>query len=80
MGGAMRLEDGDTFVLDSGETYYANRGLLSVSEDGYLFGGYDGQIEYENTPPEHRLGAEERQEIADYMIERWRKWASGGKR
>lgn len=68
--------------LRSGREINGNRDLFSPGEDdGTLFDGYDGVVEesliYDRDWPEASppLTAEERQDIADQMIERWRRWA-----
>lgn len=72
------------FVLSSGREIYANRGLLSINEDGDVHEGYDGEIE--NAEPvdpadvelygcDPQLTQAERAEIADYVCALWRAWA-----
>jgi hypothetical protein len=59
----------DTFTLRSGRTFRANSGLLSPSEGGSLYEGYDGAVE-----PGRPFTDAERAEIAGYMVVRWWRW------
>jgi hypothetical protein len=70
---------GNAYLLESGRTFRANGGILGINSEELLTEGYDSELEngYDTTfefdqPP---LTAEERREIADYMIERWKEWA-----
>lgn len=69
----MKIE-GDTVILSTGREMYAHGGIIGLGPDcsypdqlvaSY---GYDGGLEEDFTP-------EERQEIAEYMINLWKKWA-----
>ncbi len=68
-----------SYVLSTGTTVHANRGLLSPlnddEDDLRLANGYDGTEivtgEYATMP----LTPAERKEIAAYMIQRWQDWA-----
>lgn len=55
------------FTLKSGKPIYANCGLLTIGLDGQLYEGYDGKLDIE-------LTQEEKREISNHMIARWRKW------
>jgi hypothetical protein len=59
-------------VFSSGRELYANNGIIGIDEAGDTFGGYDGSLEYLDDP----LTKEERKELSEYMIERWKKYAS----
>jgi len=72
-------DDGDTYRLSTGKTFYANNGIIGLSfddvtpdEDGeYSFGlaeGYDGGISVEKFSDAEIL------EIAEGMIELWSKY------
>jgi len=74
----MKIEGG-TVTLSSGRTFEANRGLLSLSEDGVVHDGYDGSFDF--LPDDIRDDDDmqpwtpaERREIAEYMIARWAAW------
>jgi hypothetical protein len=65
-------------TLRSGRTFRANLQILGLSldPDGELYHGYDGSIDEWDFTPQGPLTDEERQEIAERMIERWRAWAA----
>lgn len=77
----MRLEEanGDYFVMDSGRRFYANNGILGIGVyldecDDYrsiitVSGGYDGGVNTRDFTPA------ERQELAEYVTDLWRKFA-----
>lgn len=56
------------FELSTGKKFYANRGILGLSEDGDITEGYDGGFD------ERKFNKAERKEIAEYMINLWKKW------
>jgi hypothetical protein len=81
---------GDSYELSTGRRISANRGLLSLSPDKgdrdetRLYEGYDGHIA-EGAEMQPRdleewladdpiLTADERREIAEFMIELWAEW------
>jgi hypothetical protein len=72
----MQQKDHSTFVLEStGREFYAHAGLLSVSvDDGEtdIYYGYDGGLSTSD------FTAEEKREVADYVIALWQRWAAGG--
>ncbi len=77
----MKIE-GDQVTLSGGRTFYANRGLLSLSEDGTVFEGYDGSIRFldddlRSDGDEKPWTPEERKEISDFMVARWTAWGIG---
>lgn len=59
------IEEDDEFRLSTGSKFYANRGCISLNEEGELCEGYDGGID------EDKLNDAEKREIALYMIEQW---------
>lgn len=66
-----RLEDYEYELESTGRRLPANEGLFSIADDGDLTTGYD------NAYDGATFTAEERREIADYMIARWQRWAGG---
>lgn len=54
-------------VFSSGRRSYVNNGIIGISPEGKIYVGYDGSFDFDLTP-------EERQELADYMIEQWTKF------
>jgi hypothetical protein len=69
----MRAKDKDTYVLSSGREFYANRGILGIApREGELYEGYDGGV-YIDEPGEEWT-ADEKRELADYMIALWSQW------
>lgn len=56
---------GDDLIFSTGTVVYANRGIIGISEELSVYGGYDNGIE------EEELTKEELIELADFMIERW---------
>lgn len=71
----------DEYTLKSGRKFYANSGMLSTTRDAdprWLNYGADGGICFSGFSfDESPLTVEERQEIADAMILRWKKWRRG---
>jgi hypothetical protein len=68
-----RDDDNDEWVLSTGRRFYAHTDLLSPGIDGDLLYGSDGTSHPDDDEDELFTSAE-RQEIAEYMIKRWRKW------
>lgn len=69
--------DGNTYTLSNGRKIDANCGLLSTCRDFLaadgtmvLTEGYDGVA----LSSDEKLTADERREIAEYMIELWREF------
>lgn len=69
-------EDQHRYLLGSGRSFYAHMDALSVW-DGKLVSGFDDEVPARLDDPEE-LTAEERRDIAEHMIERWRRWAGMG--
>ncbi len=67
----MRI-DGDDVKFRSGRVEFANGGVVGISSDGELSGGYDEGFGHDNDVP---LSKNEREELAAYMIELWVKFA-----
>lgn len=67
--------DSDLVIFEStGKKVYANCGIIGVSSDSkkiYLSEGYDGDF------PDEELSKEEREELADYMINLWTEFKNG---
>lgn len=72
--------DGDTITFSSGRTTYANYGIIGISPDLSLFGGYDGSIDWpvpDWWQPEAKVGkltSDDMRELADHMIATWTKF------
>jgi len=71
----MKLNDiKDTYILSTGKRVYANRGLLSISDDGEVFEGYDGHVT--SSKDDNMFTRTEREEIAVTVVARWLDWAN----
>ncbi len=85
----MKKLDDDKFILSDGTVFRAHRQLLSLGEDLRLYHGYDGAVECENFVEEgdcrlyfqddftcefDQFTQSQREEIADYMIDKWTKF------
>lgn len=75
----MKLIAGSTLLIEcSGREIYANGGILGLGEETE-----DTWMTYENAIPEGYDGdircsdwtADERKEVADYMVGLWQRWA-----
>lgn len=65
----MKIADHSHFELSSGRRIYANRLIVGLSpRESDIFEGYDGSL-----PLGAKFTHEEMCEIADYMIELWKK-------
>lgn len=60
--------DPDYVTLGSGRKFYANNGIIGLDPDGGIYGGYDGGFGDGN------FTADEKRELAEMMIMRWRRW------
>lgn len=67
----MIKKDDSTMILKSGKKIYVNHGLISIDDDNNIYEGYDGEIDIYDY---NELTKDERIEIAEYMIERWKKY------
>ena len=63
----------DTIILDTGRRLPANKGIVGLSPDGGIFGGYDDHIHVVTWGDEDELTPDELIDIADYMIASWEK-------
>ncbi len=61
----------DIFALPSGRTFYANQGIIGIDPGGSISQGYDGGLEPSG---EGDFTPDERRQLAEMMIERWRKF------
>jgi hypothetical protein len=67
-------------ILSSGREIDANANIIGIDDQLDVYGGYDDVIEMRDghvsniNPP---LTSEERDELADHMIDRWRRWKQG---
>lgn len=57
--------------LPSGKLYDANRGIFGLDEDLTLTDGYDGDVGYSDLM---EFTQQDREFIADLMIDRWVRW------
>lgn len=67
------------YTLSTGKSFYANCGMLSLSENLFLHNGYDGETENQwsfkdNEPPPETFTKEEKREIANFIIAQFNKW------
>ncbi len=65
--------------LKSGRTVYANKGIFGLDADLAVSQGYDGmigwpQLAFDEPNPETGLITADMREIADMMIDRWRRF------
>ncbi len=67
----MRI-DGDTVKFRTGREEYANCGIVGISSDGNVSGGYDDGFGYGHDVP---MSKKERVELAEHMILLWKKFA-----
>jgi len=65
------------YTLSTGRRFYSWTDRLSVGDDGVLAYGHDSSVsEFEEVP----LTPDEKREIAEYMIDRWKAWAAAAAR
>ncbi len=67
----MRI-DGDTVRFRNGKEEYAACGIIGISPDGTLSGGYDDGFGMDIDGS--TLTKDEREELAAYMIDQWAKF------
>ena len=63
----------DTIILDTGRRIPANKGIVGLSPDGGIFGGYDDHIHVVSWEDEDELTPDELIDIAEHMIASWGK-------
>lgn len=66
---------GDDFELSTGKIFSANCGFLGINPDLEISEGYDGHLFMEHQGARTRLKPNEKKEIAEFVIELWKKWA-----
>lgn len=72
---------GDRFTLSTGRQFYANCGILGMSEEIMIISeGYDGRLYDCEEGGDEPLTPAERVEVAEYMINLWRKWGNNAPR
>jgi hypothetical protein len=71
----MAVDDGRRIKFSSGRVLEPYAGVVGLSADGYVYGGYDDQF-WDGKPDPwdapQNLDAADMVELADAMIERWR--------
>lgn len=80
----MKWLDRDHCELATGRRIYVYQGIFGVSEGGALTNGYDHVTESPGNEhsgpftsfvePAGPLTPDERREIAEFQVERWRRW------
>ena len=69
------IREKDSYRLTSGRKIYSNHGILGLApDDDMLFEGYDGTADPWGSPEHAPLTPAEKEEIAYFMIDRWRQW------
>jgi len=66
----MKQLGGSNFEFSTGKYFSANEGIIGINSDLETYEGYDGSLDWLRgyfTP-------KERVELADYMIELWKKY------
>ena len=70
----MKMIDNDSYILNTGKKIYANKGLISIDNEGNIYEGYDGELDIK----EYNLFTkQERREIAKFMINKWKRYKFG---
>ena len=71
----------DTYVLPTGRRFYANCGIIGLSDDDdAVTEGYDGGIDVHSyADPEEAWTVKERRELGQFMIARWTAWTEAQK-
>ena len=67
----MKYSKDGGLTLSTGKEVSANCGIIGLSPDGRVFGGYD------DARVDEKLTPHERRELADYMIAKWRDYKIG---
>jgi hypothetical protein len=68
--GTERADIDDHITLPGGRKFYANRLIVGIDAEGNTFEGYDGGVSSDEWTEA------ERRELAELMIERWRKFGA----
>lgn len=67
--------NGDTLTLSTGRKVYANCGIVGINDKLSTSEGYDGDLPTRDEfDPESDWAADERRELADYMIALWTRY------
>lgn len=70
----MKIEK-DTITFSSGNTAYANCGIIGINDELNIFEGYDGSIDWPTSDwKTTKLTADDMRELADYMIVLWQRF------
>lgn len=71
----MTFNDRDEYVLSTGRKFYANCGIIGISpKNDDVSEGYDGDVYVDWF--ENPWTIAEKVELAEFMIDRWEKWAT----
>ena len=62
------IEIDDGIKCDDGLEIFANCGIIGISADGRLYGGYDQSLYDEDLTDKQKI------ELAEYVIARWEKY------
>jgi len=65
----MKIE-GDNLIFSTGRKVYANSGIIGIGFGGGITEGYDGGLNDRDWTPAERV------ELAEYMIEQWKRYAT----
>lgn len=71
IGSELSLRGGSIIKLASGREVHANGHILGIGPDG-IYGGYDDQVD------DCQFTPEERRELAEIAMDRWKLWAVTG--
>jgi hypothetical protein len=66
----MKIDDDHITWESTGRQECINKGIVGISPSLNIYEGYDGCIPNWMNP----FTPEERKELADYMVDLWRKW------
>lgn len=71
----MKVE-GENIIFSDGMKVQANEGIIGLDSDGIVYGGYNDILfdQQERFSLDHKLSLSQRIELADYMIDRWKKF------
>ena len=65
----MKQIDGSNFEFSTGTLLYAHGGIIGITPDLIIYGGYDDHLDWYND-----FTFEEKIELADYMVSVWEKY------